>query len=218
METLLGFVSNKYCIAYIVVVTIGFLFRIGIVSPLVSSAEDSKKRTIREIGIVLILTLFWSLGSENESTQNVMAFLSLTVFYLGYVLNKRAGKDGYIKSLLVFISGYFITAMSFMSFPINLILGIITVVLAVIVYCKLEPYRKSAFWEIIVMVVETVAISIFVWLNNWNDAFSITLVVIFIETAIYMFNIFIGCVIVAACKEDVDKYINSIKGLDDYID
>ncbi len=105
-----------------------------------------------------------------------------------------------------------------MPFPINLIAGIITVVLAVIVYRKFESNRKSTFWQIIVMVVETVAISIIVWFNNWNDAFSTTLAVIFVETVIYMINIIIGYVIVAVCKEDVDEYINSVKGLDDYID
>ncbi len=86
METLLGFVFNKCCIAYIAAVTIGFLFRIGIVSPLVSSAEDSKKRTIYEIGVVIILTLFWSFGSENESPPNVIVFISLTISILGMFL------------------------------------------------------------------------------------------------------------------------------------
>lgn len=213
---ILGFEISNWVIAYIVAVVVGFLIRVGIVSPLVSSSEDSKKKTIFQIGVVAILTVFWGVASEDVVTKNIMAGITLTVFYIGYVLCKKAGKDGYIHSFLVFINGYFITAMSFMSFPGNLVGGIITIALAVWVYRKFESEHKSVLGEIIVMVVEAIAISIVVWLKSWNNAISTVLVVVFVETAIYSLNIFIGCGIVYACHEDVDEYINSIKGIDDY--
>lgn len=216
MESILGIEFNKWIIVYIVAVVLGFLFRVGIVSPLVSSAEDSKKRTFRQIIVVIILTVFWSVASEEIVTKNIMAGIALTIFYIGYVLSKKAGKDGYIHSFLVFISGYFITAMSFMTFPANLIMGIITIALAIIVYRRFESERRSTFWEIIIMVVEAIAISFLVWLMKWTNAFSTVLVVLFVETTIYSINIFIGYCIVLACNEDVYEYINSIKGLDGF--
>lgn len=213
---IIGIEFSNWIILYILAVIVGFFIRIAIVSPLVSSAKDSEKRTIRQIIVLVILTILWGAASNGVATKNFMAgLLILTVFYMGYALSKKAGRDGYINSFLVFINGYFITAMSFMSFPANLILGIITVMLAVIVYRKLEPERKSVFWEIIILTVEAFIVSVLVWLKNWNDVISTMLVVVFVETAIYTLNIFIVYVIVLLCKENDDKYKNSIKGLDD---
>ena len=90
------------------------------------------------------------------------------------------------------------------------------IALAIIVYRRFESERKSTFWEIIIMVVEAIAISFLVWLMKWTNAFSTVLVVLFVETTIYSINIFIGYCIVLACNEDVYEYINSIKGLDGF--
>jgi hypothetical protein len=55
---------------------------------------------------------------------------------------------------------------------------------------KIEPEHKSVLIEIIVMIVETILISIVVWINSWDSVLQTTLVVLFVETAVYTINLF----------------------------
>ena len=216
--SIFNFEIKDWMIWYVAFVAIGFFVRVNIVIPLVASFEDTRKKTLIQIGVVVVITLLWNMASRNDIANDSYA-VALIVFmygYIAYVLSQKAERDGYIHSLLLFINGFFLTAITFMSFPENIVFGIITVYLAVLVYKKIEPEHKSVLIEIIVMVVETIAISIVVWINSWDGVLQTTLVVLFVETAVYTLNLSIGYFCVLACGEDTDKYINSIRGLKDY--
>lgn len=103
-----------------------------------------------------------------------------------------------------------------MSLPWNIVTAIITIVLAIFVFKKFENERKSALIEIFIICAEAILISIIMWVMNWNNTFNIILVVLFVETAVYALNIFLGIFCVWICGEDIDEYIIELKGLKDY--
>lgn len=216
--SIFNFEIKDWMILYVAFVAIGFFVRVNIVIPLVASFEDTRKKTLIQIGVVVVITLLWNMASRNDIANDsfAVALIVLMYGYIAYVLSQKAERDGYIHSLLHFINGSFLTAITFMSFPENIVFEIITVCLAVLVYKKIEPEHKSVLIEIIVMIVETIAISIVVWINSWDGVLQTTLVVLFVETAVYTLNLFIGYFCVLACGEDTDEYINSIRGLKDY--
>ena len=216
--SIFNFEIKDWMILYVAFVAMGLFVRVNIVSPLVASFEDTRKKTLIQIGVVVVITLLWNMASRNDMANDsfAVALIVFTYGYIAYVLSQKAERDGYIHSLLLFINGFFLTAITFMSFPGNIIFGIITVCLAVLVYKKIEPEHKSVLIEIIVMIVETIVISIVVWINSWDSVLQTTLVVLFVETAIYTINLFIGYFCVLVCGEDTDEYINSIRGLKDY--
>lgn len=216
--SILNFEIKDWMIIYAVSVAIGLFVRISIVSPLVAVFEDTRKKTLIQIGVVVFITLLWNMASRNDIANDSFAVVLIvfTYGYIAYALSQKAERDGYIHSLLLFINGFFVTAITFMSFPGNIVFGIVTVCLAVLVYKKIEPEHKSVLIEIIVMIVETIVISIVVWINSWDSVLQTTLVVLFVETAVYTMNLFIGYFCVLACGEDTDEYINSIRGLKDY--
>lgn len=213
---MMSFHLSKMMIIYILFVTIGFIVRIGIISPIVMDAKHCIKKSCFLIVIVTIITLLWNLASKNIVSQNVWAVVILTFCYVAYILNQKSERDGYVHSFLTFINGYFITSLSFMSLPWNIVTAIITIVLAIFVFKKFENERKSVLIEIFILCAEAILISIIMWVMNWNNTFNIVLVVLFVETAVYALNFFLGIFCVWICGEDIDEYIIELKGLKDY--
>lgn len=205
---------NNWVILYVLLVLIGFGVRVNIVSPLVASPQNSFKKITFQIALVIAITLLWGIASSREK-QNLSAMIVMivTIIYSAYVLSQKVEKDGYIHSFLVFINGYFVTAISFMSVSGKVVWGVIVIVLAIIIYRKLEPEHKSILLQIIIMIVEIIISSLIVMVNKWNGVLQTILVTIFVETFVYTINLVIGYFCVWICGEDTNEYMNTIKGI-----
>lgn len=201
-------------ILYVLLVLIGFGIRVNIVSPLVASSQNSFKKITFQIALVIAITLLWGIASSREKENlSAMIVMIVTIIYSAYVLSQKVEKDGYIHSFLVFINGHFVTAIFFMSVSGKVVWGVIVIVLAIIIYRKLEPEHKSILLQIIIMIVEIIISSLIVMVNKWNGVLQTILVTIFVETFVYTINLVIGYFCVWICGEDTNEYMNTIKGI-----
>ena len=116
------------------------------------------KKITREIIVVIFITILWGNSSTTNTENPSTAFVMIMMFlgYCFYVLMKKMPKCGYTESMLLFVNGFMVTALSFMSFPVNL--GFI----AIIIFCSyfVVKYsfdeKRSDFWEIVMLCSEAV--------------------------------------------------------------
>lgn len=199
---------------YILFVVLGALFRYGLLKYKICIPEMKVKKICRDIGILVILTIMWNCINTNMADDNmVLTVVILTIVYCFYIVAQKC-TDGYTESLLLIVNGTMVTTLSFMSFPYSLGFAVFTIVLALLAYKFWKNFeRKSDFWEIIIMCIESVIISIYVTINSIENILQVTALVVFIETALFMINCLLKYGVVFLCKEDTDEYWNKLLDL-----
>lgn len=107
-----------------------------------------------------------------------------------------------------------VTTLSFMSFSYSLGFVVFTVVLALLAYNFWKSFeQKSNLLEIIIMCIESVIISIYVTINSIENILQVTALVVFVETALFMFNCLLKYGIKFLCKENTEDFWDKLLGL-----
>ncbi len=86
------------------------------------------------------------------------------------------------------MNGYMVTALSFMSFPENLIFIALIIVVSYLILKHWFNERKSDFWEIVLLCGESLLISGYMYFKNVTDAIEIVFIVLFVESFVYALN------------------------------
>lgn len=174
--------------------------------------KDKLKRILIEILFVTILSYCWNnIDKIEKESADAAIFIILTlVGYCFYVLiNKFNENMGFIYP---FINGYMITTLSFIDFPINIIVSILLVLFSVTVSFKWSLIHKSELCEVILLCVEAVIISIIIHINNLYHLIDTLVVTLFTETGLFFINCLIMCMFKKIFDEDVNEYLLKIKG------
>lgn len=204
-------VNYKWILGYSVMVIIGVILKYGITANPYSTFKEYIKKEIFRLSIVVVIT--GSLSKNGRlSSKHAICFFVMFYGYIIYSLLKKTEKDGCIHSGLSFVNGYFVTFLTFVSFPYSIIIGTVTVLFSWFVYKYFERQNKSEYVEILFLVFESLLFSILIWVFRINSL----VWVIWVETFIASINIIVKIIIVYICKEDVDEFIRKIKGYDDY--
>lgn len=199
---------------YILPVVLGTLFRYGLLKYRIYIPETKVKKICRDIGILVILTIMWNFISTNRADNKMaLTVVILTMVYCFFIVAQKC-PDGTTESLLLIVNSTMVTTLSFISFPYSLGFAVLTVVLALFAYnfCK-DFEQKSDLWEIIIMCIESVIISIYVTINSIDNILQVTALVIFVETVLFMINCLLKYSIKFLCKEDIDDYWDKLLGL-----
>lgn len=193
---------------------VGALFRYDLLKYRIYIPEVKVKKICRDIGILVILTIMWNFISTNKIDNNMALTVGiLTMVYFFYIVAQKC-PDGTTESLLLIVNSTMVTTLSFISFPYSLGLAALTVVLAILAYNFWKDFeQKSDLWEIIIMCIESVIISIYVTINSIENILEVTAVVVFVETVIFMINCLLKYGIKFLCKEDIDDYWDKLIGL-----
>ncbi len=199
---------------YILFVVLGALFRYGLLRYRIYIPEMKVKKLCRDIGILVFLTIMWNCIVSKRSDDNmVLTVVILTIVYCFYIVVQKC-PDGTTESLLLIINSTMVTTLSFMSFPYSLGYAAFTVVLALLAYNFWKSFeQKSDLWEIIIMCIESVIISIYVTINSIENILQVTALVVFVETALFMINCLLKYGIKFLCKEDTEDYWDKLLGL-----
>lgn len=115
---------------------IGFLFRFGLLKYKKWDTEMRVKEILKDIGIVVGLTILWSSMNSAGLDDNAAAMLIILTFvYIFYGLaESREGTGGTTESLLLIIKSVFVTMLSFQTIWGTLFGAVLTSVLAVLAY------------------------------------------------------------------------------------
>lgn len=172
------------------------------------------KKICRDIGILVILTIMWNFVSANVADYKMALTVAiLTTVYCFYIMVQKC-PDGSTESLLLIVNSTMVTTLSFMTFPYSLGFAVLTGALALLAYNFWKDFeQQSDMWEIILMCIESVIISIYVTINSTENVFQVTAMVVFVETTIFMINCLLKFVIKFLCKEDLDDYWDKLLGL-----
>lgn len=171
-------------------VIIGFSFRTNLLKYKICNPKMRTRKTIREIGIVYVLTILWSNMAtiEMEANAAIMVVI-LTIIYVFYNLAKSCeDTGGTTDSLLLCVKSTFVTMLSFQTMWATVFLALLTCVIAVLAYkllYKLE--KKTDLVEIIFLCIEAVILSIYVEVRG-VQGIGILLFVFFVETVVFFIN------------------------------
>lgn len=154
---------------------VGALFRYDLLKYRIYIPEVKVKKICRDIGILVILTIMWNFISTNKIDNNMALTVGiLTMVYFFYIVAQKC-PDGTTESLLLIVNSTMVTTLSFISFPYSLGLAALTVVLAILAYNFWKDFeQKSDLWEIIIMCIESVIISIYVTINSIENILEVT--------------------------------------------
>ena len=199
---------------YILPVIVGALFRYYLLKYRIYIPKVKVKKICRDIGILVALTIMWNFISTNKIDNNMVLTVGiLTMVYIFYIVAQKC-PDGTSESMLLIVNSTMVTTLSFICFPYSLSLAALTVVLAVLAYNFWKDFeQKSDLWEIIIMCIEAVIISIYVTTNSIENILEVTALVVFVETVVFMINCLLKYGIKFLCKEDTDHYWDKLLGL-----
>ena len=201
---------------YLILVSIGLLFRCALLWNVIGDFTLIRQKIAREIGVVIIITISLNAVFTNEyDIRTTTAVILLFIGYCFYALAKKMPSCGYTESMLLIMNGYMVTALSFMSFPENLILIAVIIVVSYYVVKYWFNERKSDFWEIVLLCGESLLISGYMYIKNVTDAIEIVCIVLFVESFVYALNCILKYVIILLCGEETDGYWEKLMGLDE---
>ena len=200
---------------YLLLVSIGLLFRCALLWHVIGDFTLIRQKIAREIGIVILITISLNevFTNEHDIRTTAVVFI-LFIGYCFYVLAKKMPSCGYTESMLLIMNGYMVTALSFMSFPENLIFIALIIVVSYLIVKHWLNERKSDFWEIVLLCGESLLISGYMYFKNVTDAIEIVFIVLFVESFVYALNCILKYVIILLCGEETDGYWEKLMGLD----
>lgn len=174
--------------------------------------KDKIKRIFFEILFITILSYCWNnINKIEKESANAAIFVVLAlVGYCFYVLINKFNEN--IGFIYPFINGYMITTLSFLDFPINIIVSILLILSSIPISFKWSLIQKSEFCEVILLCVEAAIISIIIHTNNLYHLIDTFVVTLFTETGLFFINCLIMCVFKKMFDEDVDEYLLKTKG------
>lgn len=179
---------------------IGFLFRFGLLKYKIRDSERRVKAILKDIGIVVGLTILWSSMNSAGLDDNAAGMLIILTFvYIFYGLAESCeDTGGTTESLLLIIKSVFVTMLSFQPIWGTLFGAVLTCVLAVLTYnFWFGVEKKTDLFEIIFLCIETVGLSIY---GEFHDiqGIGVVLFVFYEETAFFLLNYLV--------KEGAAKY------------
>ena len=179
---------------------IGFLFRFGLLKYKIRDSERRVKAILKDIGIVVGLTILWSsMNSAGLDDNAAVMLIILTFVYIFYGLAESCeDTGGTTESLLLIIKSVFVTMLSFQPIWGTLFGAVLTCVLAVLTYnFWFGVEKKTDLFEIIFLCIETVGLSIY---GEFHDiqGIGVVLFVFYEETAFFLLNYLV--------KEGAAKY------------
>lgn len=197
-------------------VFIGFMYRSSLLRYIISDNSLRHKKVIGEIFAVIFVTILWGNNAIKDNGDDNVEFI-IFIFFIGYCLYammKQMPRTGYSESVLLMIKGFMVTALSFMSFPGNILMVVSIIASAKLAYIYWPEEKKSDYLEIIMLSLESFIISLYIYFKGIDSPTEIAVLVIFIETALYMINCLLKYVIVWLCDEDLEDYEASLMGLE----
>ena len=182
----------------------GYLYRVESLKYKIWDSEMRRKKVIKEIGIIFLLTILWnalhSTGiSENAAIMTLLLTLALGIYG---VVKDAEESGGALESILPILKNILVVLLSFQTL-IGTVLGIIlTCTLASLVYYFqiISIEKKTDLFEIYFLCAEALVISIYGEINN-IQGLGILFFVIYQETALYGLNSFARYIISVACGE-----------------
>lgn len=211
---MVGALMEKYGL-YLLLVSVGLLFRCALLWFTIGNFTLIRQKVAREIGIVIVITISLNAVFTNEhDIRTTAAVIMLFAGYCFYALVKKMPSCGYTESMLLIMNGYMVTALSFMSFPENLIFIALIIVVSYLVVKYWFNERKSDFWEIVLLCGEVLLISGYMYFKNVTDAIEIVFIVLFVESFVYALNCVLKYGIILLCGEEPDGYWEKLIGLD----
>lgn len=187
---------------------LGFAFRFGLLKYKIWDSEMRVKAILRDIVIILALTILWSgLNSyELDSNAVVMVFI-LTFVYIAYGLAESCEETGgSTESILLILKSVLLTMLSFQEIVGTIFGAIVTIGMAVMAYkfwiCK---EKKTDLFEIIFLCVEAVVLSIIGEIYN-IQGIGIFLFIFFEETALFLLNYIVRYIASVFFGEAEEKY------------
>lgn len=201
---------------YLLFVVLGLMFRYGLLRYVIYDSELRIKKIAREILAVIVITILWSKGSINDNgdTSTSFAIVMLFLGYCFYILMKKIPQCGYTESMLLLVNGFMVTALSFMSFPGNIIFIVVIIGGSYLIMKYWFEEKKSDFWEIIMLCGESFLISLYMYIKKVSEPIEIAMIVLLVETFIFMVNCILKYFIVWICREDTDGYWDKLMGLE----
>ena len=179
---------------------IGFLFRFDLLKYKIRDSERRVKAILKDIGIVVGLTILWSsMNSAGLDDNAAVMLIILTFVYIFYGLVESCeDTGGTTESLLLIIKSVFVTMLSFQPIWGTLFGAVLTCVLAVLTYnFWFGVEKKTDLFEIIFLCIEAVGLSIY---GEFHDiqGIGVVLFVFYEETAFFLLNYLV--------KEGAAKY------------
>lgn len=215
MELLIENFLEKYGL-YLFFVGLGLLFRYALLRYVIYDGELRAKKIVREIIVVIIITILWSSTSIDDTgnTNDLFVIVMLFLGYCFYALMKKIPECGYSESILLLVNGFMVTALSFMSFPENIVFILIIIIGSTFAIKYWFGEKKSDFWEIVLLCGEALLISLYMFIKKVSEPIEIAMIVLFLESFVFMLNCFIKYFIVWICSEDTEDYWNKLMGLE----
>lgn len=199
----------------ILLVSIGLLFRYALLWHVIGNPTLIRQKLAREIFVVILITISWNEVCKNEQDMRMTAaVIMLFVGYCFYALAKKMPSCGYTESVLLIVNGYMVTALSFMSFPENLIFIALIIPASYFSVKYWFNERKSDFWEIVLLCGESLLISGYMYFKNVTDAIEMACIVLFVESFVYSLNCIVKYRIIWLCGEETEGYWDKLMGLD----
>lgn len=165
------------------------MFRYALLWHVIGNPTLIRQKLAREIFVVILITISWNEVCKNEQDMRMTAaVIMLFVGYCFYALAKKMPWCGYTESVLLIVNGYMVTALSFMSFPENLIFIALIIPASYFSVKYWFNERKSDFWEIVLLCGESLLISGYMYFKNVTDAIEMACIVLFVESFVYSLN------------------------------
>lgn len=175
---------------------LGFLFRFILLTYKVYNPRDRVKIILRDIGIIVFLTVAWmGIDAGGQEDSVVIMVLILTLIYVFYGLVEQCAETGgTTESILLIIKSLFVTMLSFQSLAGTIFGATITIVLAVLAYKYwFSKESKTDLFEIIFLCIESIFLSAYGSIVG-IEGIGVLLFVFFEETAIFTFNYVVVCI------------------------
>lgn len=208
-------IAEKYGL-YFILILFGLIFRCAMLKYAILDDQLRMKKVIREIIAVVIITILWSKYSSNENQDRRTSFAMIMLFlgYCVYMLMKKIPQCGYTESILLFVNGLWVTALSFLDFPQNIAYAAFMIGISFCIMKFWGEEKKSDFVEILLLCGESILISIYMYCKKISDPIEIAMVVLFVETFVFTLNCFLMLFVVWLCGEDTDDYWHNLMGLE----
>lgn len=192
-------------------VLLGLYFLYDLMRYELISETEKICRIVMNIAFVFALNYLW-FNMDVIDRNGSLGVLSVILLIL-YCFKKVVAKcpEGHSESLLLPLNAFFVTGLSFTSKGFCFIAAGIIVILARIIYNKWHFELESDFWEIVLLCIEAIIMSV-ITSSCQNNTFLIpAAVLLFAETALCFINCCMMCIIKWFCGEDVDDYIYSLR-------
>ncbi len=208
-------IADRYGL-YFIMILLGLIFRCALLKYVIFDDACRIKKVIREIIAVIMITILWSKYSVNENGDRRTQFIVPMLFlgYCVYMLMKKMPPCGYTDSMLLFVNGFWVTALSFLNFPQNIACAAFMIGVSSLIMKFFLEEKKSDFVEIILLCGESVIISIYMYLKKVSAPIEIAMAVLFVETFVFTLNYLLMYFVVWLCGEDTDDYWRKCMGLE----